>query len=539
MGQAALEQLRHAAIEAIADADFPRGEDLVEGLRLLSDWLNQGGVGEMPVDVAALLDGAVTLRNWSEQEMEDLLRKAQQEVAEARYGKALPRLNLVIQQAGAGALRERAQEAMSSLQRERERRLQELVAQAKKIAEESREDFVAQRQAWQAVLDFQPGHRESLEALDRLALEESRARVRRQIDAFGEPLRALRKDVRQVEEAWQSAGALLQEGTFPDADLHGRLQSVYQQLGILREEMLQMGAEAAANERAGNYEAALRTYTTALCAGFAVLVDCPAGQPIVVAEALEQVRRKYFDELKIGILRCYREWQEYLAAGDPETAIAKMEGAQELARKIEEGGEAIRRKLDDALTQARVALKSKQEAHRLVEQAQQDGDPARSRLLLLQAREMYENYPGLETLLQENERLLLAQVVQDMDLDLSSARSELARACVGEEAEEARAGFERAREHCRVALNRGATLAFDSSDWQALRQEAERLLEEIDDGQRTWDRFWRQLQWIDRAIQDRDFRLAQSLLDSMADEERRDARVLRRQECLARLKEPR
>ena len=53
--QAYIEQLKQASIAAMEAGRFTRGVELASSAKELSDWLDHGTTGEMPVDIDALL----------------------------------------------------------------------------------------------------------------------------------------------------------------------------------------------------------------------------------------------------------------------------------------------------------------------------------------------------------------------------------------------------------------------------------------------------------------------------------------------------
>jgi len=303
-----------------------------------------------------------------------------------------------------------------------------------------------------------------------LAVKSEREEVlRRRIEELRAPLRAVRKDIREVEAARLEAHEILHGEEIADPDLRRELEAVYRELDELRNEILRASEGLSSNERAKNFEEAIEKYRSALRAGYDVIVDDMTGEPIEVAPALQRTLQAYWADLRERSRRRYNEALRALKDGYPETAVYLLEEAEGLMKKVEEGGEEIRRQVDEALVKAREELHNKQRAQQLVAEAEAAADPEEARLKLAQARQYYPRYPGLDDMIAATERLVLAQVVRTIAVDISEARGALVRR-----------DFEAARNLCRTALRRGANLSLTSRELEEKRQEVQDLLQEID-----------------------------------------------------------
>lgn len=587
--QADIERLRRAASEASERENFDRGIALLGAADALKKWVDGGMPGSCPVDVEAVLSGGeavpappaeevpppfpvpapapeenlptppseslpsapppvdvlpdertapppiwMTTRRDLNYRLEEALSKA----ADGDLDRAESELqDIIASPTCPPEVRSRADEELAEVRRRRKERLAEAVQVAKQVAMEQPGNIAAQREAWNRVLSIQPDNAEARESLDKLSQIGQLGQVRQQIEQFKAPLRAVRKDLSVVEAALLAAFQLLQGGEIPDAALRRELEKVHQQLTELRDDMVRASQGGASSERAQDFEKAIKKYSDALDLGYDVIKDDTTGEFIDVNLALRRTREAYWHDLRDRASRRHAEAEESLEKGYPEAAVRKLEEAQELVRKIEEGGEEIRRMVDDALSHARQCLENKQEARRLVTEALAHPDPEEALKLLVNAQQVYPGYPQLGQYILDKEEQLLHKVVQDMAMDLSAARGSLGRAVECEQEEDARREFERARQHCRTALNRGMNLSSTSPEREARRKEVERMLQEIDEREAAYYRLLGQLQRLDQAIRGKDIQLAVRLMEDLREEEKRDSRVQHRRTQLALLRD--
>jgi tetratricopeptide (TPR) repeat protein len=170
------------------------------------------------------------------------------------------------------------------------------------------------------------------------------------------PLYTPRKNLREVELARLKVYELLSRGNSLDPTVKQQLEVIYQQLDALRDDIFRASEGACSNERAAHFEKAIEIYTKALNLGYDVIVDDTTGEYTDVRSALERARRSYMGDLKRRAHRRYNEALNALIDGYPQAAIKRLEEAQELVSKIEEGGEEVRGLIDQALAKAHQQL---------------------------------------------------------------------------------------------------------------------------------------------------------------------------------------
>lgn len=550
-----VKRLKEASKQAIDAGEYTRGVELANAARALQDWQEQGMPGEMPVDLAALLgEEAVEVltppqppkvepvpeprleppyESEADRKPRDLLKAARKKALDDHYAEAEADLWTVVDQAEDTSLLQEAEEALTEVEAVRKDRLIELVREAKRAEREESGNLTRQRATWEAVQRVDPTHSGALNALLRLAARERLEKQRRRIDDLRAPLRVVRKDIAAVEKARLEAHEMLLGEEITDPDLHRQIEKIYRRLDELRDEILRASEGGASSERAKDFETAIGKYRAALRAGYDVIADDTTGEPINVVEAHERTLQAYWADLRERSSRRYNEAQSALEDGYPETTIGLLEEAQGLMRKVEEGGEEIRRQVDEALARAQEALKNKQEAQRLVSAAEAERNPHEARVKLVEAKQHYPHYPDLETMIAQKERLLLAHVAREAVADLSAARGGLARAQGKVASEE----FEKARGHCRTALQRGANL---STTYKALVdqwEKAQALLEEIDRQEAKYHELLAKLSLIDEALEKEDVRLARNLMAQLTEEEQGAQETLDRRLRLAELEE--
>ena len=569
-----VEQLRKASLQALDDNDFLRAVQLSQARKQLESWLNDGMVGQPPVDVSSLLldqppagsiadlapaapppvvDRPGSAKGTSEvawggdepttewlatpavsrtaegqplpgqpaadislpKEMDDnQLRRLMEEVRRSAtspdpdYAKSLAVLEQVMHQARDPKLRNSAQLLHAEMQARRNRRKEELLAQAQRL-QQTEPSSPRLRGVWEAVLRVDPEDQAARAGLRQLDQRERTEEWRRRIRALRAPLTADRKDIREVQTARRQAAQLIDTQEITDPELRLQLDETYRQLNELRDAILKASQGGTSAERAKDFENAIKTYLAARNAGYDVIIDDMTGEPINVHEALRRTRRAYWDDLVARAGQRYTDAERALEDGYPETAVNWLEEAIGLLNKVEEGGEETRRQIDQLLSRAKEARTRTLEARQLVNEAAAETDPQLARSKLVAAKQLCPTYPDIDQLLANVERLVVDQVARDMAIDLSMARGVL-----GGVASER---FDQARQICRQANLRGANLSITSDDLLARRREVEELLAVIDQQEQVHHQLLLQLAPVDAALQEGDLRLARLLLEDLAD----------------------
>jgi len=428
--------------------------------------------------------------------------------AEPQFAKALAMLEQVVARARDPLLRSSAQLLYTEAQLLRNRRREELVAQAQRIQQS--EPFGPRlRSAWEAVLQVDPDDEATQQGLRQLDERERSEEWRRRIRELRVPLTADRKDIREVQTARRKAVQLQESHEVADPELRLQLDETCRQLNDLRDAILKASKGGTSAERAKDFENAIKTYQDARDAGYDVIIDDMTGDPINVHEALRRTRKAYWDDLVMRAGQRYGDAERALEDGYPETAVNWLEEATDLLHKVEEGGEETRKQVDQLLSRAREARTKTTEARRLVNEATAEADPQSARSKLVAAKQLYPDYPDIDQRLAEAEHLVLAQVVRDMAVDLSMARGALGGLAADR--------FDKARQLCRQANQRGANLTITRADLADRRREVEELLAATDQQEQTHYRMAQQLAPVDTALQDGDIRLARLLLEDLAD----------------------
>lgn len=528
-------------IEKAANAgQLDHVEELAQAEQMLSEWKDDGMMGEMPVNLQELLlllgkeidQYGKDLESSSglEGDLSELLNGARKKNADGRYQEAISDLQAIIRSAE-GDFAKEAEAELSSVWKNYRKRKEQLLKEARRIDEEHPENLDARRRSWQKVYDFAPQDNEAAEGLNRVQKDEREAELRRQLHKLRYPLIRAEKDLREVDEARRKAEQLLSREVFSDPELHRQADETRKELIELRDKILRASAGGASSERAKDFEKALTIYEDALDNCYVVIQDDVTGEPIQVQEALRRTRKAYWQDLKERAMRRHEEAKASLEEGYPETAVSRLEDAYGLTMRIKEGGEDIRRLISSALLQAREALKNKERAQRLVAEAEVERDLEKARANLKRAQHLYPKYPNIGRLIQEKERIILSRLVDEARHDIAEARTALVRGWAFSEETKACEEFAEARELCRRAARRGAHLSITSRQWEKKQQEIDRLLRKINNRQEAWQAMLNDLCRLDQAISEKDVRLANTLLtdlEAWSD----DKRVMLRREQL-------
>ncbi|MGC8838070.1 MAG: tetratricopeptide repeat protein [Anaerolineae bacterium] len=450
-----------------------------------------------------------------ERDLNQALQDARAKAQAGDYEGAIALFGMVIEETKDPYLKGRAEKSLQDALVERERRLQALVEEARRAEKEEPQNLDRQRKAWEAVLRLRPDHAGAGEALRQLEKRERLQKQERAVRALRQPIQSRRKDVREVENAIQEAERLKESGEISDPRLRRELEQTLNELQELRNDILRQSEGGASNERAGQYEEAIEKYRATLARGFLVIYDDTTGEPMDVVAALERTRKAYYQDLLGRASRRHRDAMDSLKEGYPEVAIQRLEEAQDLLRKVEEGGDEARRQVDDALARAREEKKRKDQAVQWVTEAESLPDkPEQAWERLVKAREVYPSYPGIGEKIEQAEVRLAEVLARDAGVDLSRARGAMHRRDYGS-----------AREECNSALRRGANLSRPTENLKRRWDEARALLEEIDREEKAYAALKQKMDLIRAALKDQNVRRAKELLDRLSEEEQRDPEV--------------
>jgi hypothetical protein len=533
--QAAIKNAREAGIRAVQADDFSQGMTLADDAQKLADWLDQGMQGDPPVDISAYasLQSPANASPQSSAALngaEALLSAAEKKAEEGDFTTALAFADIASRQVGTPEWQAHVTEVTNKINATYQERLGQLLQSARQAESDSSTDLATVRQHWERVLQFQIDNIEASTALVRIGQQERVEHQREQIRQLHAPLESIRKDLRAIERARSRAYKLkLSDEMRSLPELTKQLDDIIHQLDDLRNQIFMASIDASSAERAGNYDVAIQKYDAALKAGYDTILDDTTGEVIEVSRALQRVTVKQATDLRTRANVYVRDAQQKQSEGNAETAVTYLEQARALLVRVGEGGIDDTRAVDTQLMKARDQLKSKQDAQNLVNEAEAQTDPEQARIKLLQARQRYSVYPGIEQLIRAKEELILAQVVADMDKDLANARSILAQAW---QQEQDQGLFEQARTQCRMALSHGGNLTVSSADRDSRSQEARNLQDEITKEEAAFHILLGQLRAIDGAIDRKDGRLAANLIVSLGDALQNDWRVKLRQDRL-------
>ena len=417
-------------------------------------------------------------------------------------------------------------EAVARIQAARNAKATDQLKAAKRIVSRQLNNLAAQRTAWEQLLKIEPDSREAAEALDNLAVRERQERQRTDIAEIRKPLQEELKDLKAVNEMRRRADQLRQSGEVKDPALREQLEETYKKLDDLRSDMQRAGEGGTSNVVSENFDQAIKTYTDALGKGYDTIKDDVSGEIVRTVDVLGRARLAYWTNLSKRVSERQNDANESLQAGYPDTAVSKLEEADVLVKKIQEGGENERSSVEKDLSRAREEQRNKKEAQRLVTEAMSDTDPEVARAKLVQAKTIYPKYPHLdEEYIKPKDVLVLNKAIQNMISDQSAAAAAMRRAWEQDTAEDGRREYDAAREFCRIALSRGANLSLTSSEQENRRQEIRKLLDTINQNEETFNRLMGHLRSIDQAVKAADGPLATSILAQLTDAEKSDRRV--------------
>lgn len=444
-----------------------------------------------------------------DQALEEQLTRGKHSLERGEIAEAIADFKVVTERAESADLRASAQRYLKQAERSLQERLNQAIERARKHGRAQRRDFRGRRVQWEAVLALDPENQEALEAIREIETAEFEQSLRSTIDELRKPLQAREKRITVVEGARNKASELLVGGQLRDPDLIAEVQDVYAKLEELRNQILKASEGGTSSERSQEYERAMAVFRWAILDGLTEIVDDIHGTPVDPVEALKRTRLAYFEDLKKRAAQRYGDAKANLAAGAPEAALRWLNEAQELLGKVEEGGEELRKQVNELLDQATHANAQKQDAEKLVLDAQKHEDPAEARLLLMRAKQLYPDYPDVDSLIKGKESLVLLKIINDVTQDIANAEGAL----------NARR-FPEARQHCNQALSRGLNLEASNDELRAKRREAEQMLKVIGEREKNLADLLNKMAKIDQALKGGDLRLAQRFFDQLIPEER-------------------
>ncbi len=456
-----------------------------------------------------------------DQALEAQLERGKRSLEGGKIAEAIADFEAVAERAESADLRASAQRYLKQAERTQQERLNQAIDKARKHGRAQRRDFKGRRTQWEAVLALDSENQEALEAIREIETAEFEQNLRSTIDELRKPLQAREKRITVVEGARNKASELLAGGQLRDPDLIAEVQDVYGKLDELRNQILKASEGGTSSERSQEYERAMAVFRRAILDGLTEIVDDVHGTPVDPVEALRRTRLAYFEDLKKRAAQRYGDAKANLAAGAPEAALRWLNEAQELLGKVEEGGEELRKQVNELLDQATHANAQKQDAEKLVLDAQKHDDPAEARLLLMRAKQLYPAYPDIDQLIKSKEGLVLLKIINDVTQDIANAEGAL----------NARR-FPEARQHCNQALSRGLNLEASNDELRAKRREAEQMLRVIAEQEKNLASLVNKLLKIDQSLARGDLRVAQRMFDLLTPEERNSPEGLER---LARL----
>jgi hypothetical protein len=444
-----------------------------------------------------------------DQALEAQLERGKRSLEGGKLVEAIADFEAVADRAENADLRASAQRYLRQAERTQQERLNQAIDKARKHGRSQRRDFKGRRAQWETVLALDPYNQEALEAIKEIETAEFEQNLRLTIDELRKPLQKRDKRITDVETARNKASELLTGGQLRDPELIAEVQDVYVKLDELRNQILKASEGGTSSERSEQYELAMAIFRKAILDGLTEIVDDVHGTPVDPVEALKRTRLAYFEDLKKRAEQRKGDAAANLRAGAPEAAQRWLKEAQELLGKVEEGGEDLRKQVNELLDQANHASAQKQSAEKLVLDAQKHEDPAEARLLLMRAKQLYPAYPGIDGLIAGKENLVLLKIINDVTQDIANAEGAL----------NARR-FPEARQHCNQALSRGLNLEASNDELRAKRREAEQMLKVIGEREKNLADLLNKMAKIDQALKGGDLRLAQRLFDQLTPEER-------------------
>ncbi len=530
--QLAINRAREAGIKAVQAGDFSQGMSLAEDAQKLTDWLDQGMQGDAPVDISTAppVSQPVVEMSGSDRGAESLLSAAEKKAEEGDFTTALAFADMAGRQVGSPEWQTRVAQVAGKINATYKDRLAQMLQTARQAENDQSNDLATIRQQWERVLQFQIDNPDATAALARISQQERMDRQREQIRQLRAPLESTRKDLRAVERARSRAYKLkLSDEIRSLPELAKQLDDICRQLDELRNQIFVASIGASSAERAGNYEAAIQKYDEALKAGYDTILDDATGEVVEVSSALQRVTAKHSADLRTLASAHVRDAQKALSEGNPDSAVTYLDQARALMVQLGESGVEDTRAIDVQLLHGRESLKSKQDAQNSINESELQTSPDQARVKLLQAKQRYGAFPGIDQLIKTKEQLILVQTVADITSDLATARATLAQAW---QQEQEQGQFEQARRQCRAGLSRGGNLPVTSPDRDNKLQEARDLLAEITRQETAFHMLQGQLRAIDAAVDHKDGRLAANLIASLGDELQSDWRVKLRQDRL-------
>jgi len=469
---ALIEDAKQKGIELISEGEFVQVVNLFNKIDALSKWLESGMKDEPSEAASALLDDQSIIVN-------EELHTVHQECIE-------------------------------------------LLESKKKYAEQLDQkepgNLRARTKAWESVLECDPDNIDASDNLARIQALENQAEIHGRIQELKEPLKAFTKNLKDVEDARRMAHNLLAGNEIADPELVRDLKEAYDALDDLRNDILRASAGGASQERAERYDEAIQVYESVLNRGYEVIQDDTTGEYIDVVYALQRTREVYWKDLTERAGQRTIDAEKCLAEGYAEVAVEKLNEALALVDKIHQGGEEIRRQVREGYIRTEQAYNDKERAKLLVKLAKEESDQEKARSHLVEAKEIYPNYPDIDKRIKEKEQLVVANIIRLMKKDQSNARSTSNSAFYARDRAEAEAGFARARDLCHQALEHGSNFLLKNEAREVEEKNAKNLVEEINLKEEEYSKFWDQLENVDQSIAAKDACSAESMLKDLDSE---------------------
>lgn len=430
-------------------------------------------------------------------------------------------------------LKKMAEDLLISTRELRVNRIEELISKAKSLprGDEALED---QEKAWKNVLLIDSNNPEALASLDEVRENKRIFDWKKKIARLRNPLLNPQKDIRDVENVRNEASQYIAGGEIPTPGLKKEATEVFNLLDNLRNEIITASKGAVSSQRQGNYEYAIEKFTTALNKNLIYIPDDLTGDPVNVIDKLREIRLEYWSDLSSRSQDRLKDADSSMELGYPETSVSKLEEAYDLIRKIEEGGDEIRAKIELRLTQAREERDAKLTAQTLLNDAETASDPELALSFSLQAEVLYPKFPDIKSKIADRHDLAVNKIVRDMNSDLALAQGAMAVALSSDDLKSSQENFERARSFCNAASQRGANLKVTNALREECQAKVVQLFKAIEEAESPHYHFLNQLIACDKALKDKDANAAIELLDGLklyGD----DTRVTSRQRSLRRL----
>lgn len=524
------DRLIKLAQAALEEGDFFRAAQAARALELLRNWQTEGAVGALPKDIRAILkeneasadssgqptvaldktDNAITDPHLARHQVAELIDEGLKALDTHDLHRSQACLEVALYLADGSRDHRLIEDALQRLGARRHFLLQNFLEQARSATAD-------RVNRWEDVLALDPTNEEAKIALQVIARELEEAGFREELLELRRPLLSDVQDIREVETAWKRVRHLLESGSLINPELVQVAQDLFGRLDDLRNRVLAASMGGTSSERAQDFEKAIDIYRSALLQGYQVIIDDATGEPVETALVLRRVRDAYFRSLLSRVANRHADALESLQVGSPEDAVARLEEALGLLKKVEEGGEKERMQIEQLLEHSRSEVDAKLRARALVQQSQQIADYFQMHRQLLEARRLYPRYPEIDKLIEANEQLILRETSARVD-------SELARAEVLRRVNR----YEQARSACDNALRLTHGVPIVDEKLTGLQNKIRELQDAIVQSEADWQRVQAKLSAIRVATDSENVHLARTLLEELTTAERQvpEVRIL-------------